>query len=223
MNTYKIGTVPHEVVVPDKEEPVVDYQQRLDYSHLVETIKSLLKKYEGTRVFIYKEHETAAIGSSCIEFDVFYVLIAPEGEEPPKCLRFKGIQGTPVKFDSFAPLSLDWVSVGKLKNKNGLDKDFAQNSDRVFLLQNKSRTFRNIDDETKARFKSVSIPFANVSPAILLGKGSTQPFDRRICLIVARTSFPRKMKKGAWMSCVQTTVAAFKARRYPARTQRVAT
>ena len=117
LNTNKIGTVPHEVIVPDKEEPVVDYQQRLDYSHLVDTIQSLLKKYEGTRLFIYKEHESAAIGSSCIEFDVFYVLIAPDGEEPAKCLRFKGIQGTPVKYDSFAPLSLDWVNVGSSKTR----------------------------------------------------------------------------------------------------------
>ena len=166
-NTFKIGTVPHQVVAPDKEAPVVDYEQRLDYSHLVEAILSLLGKYENARVYLYKEHESALVGPSLIEFDVFYALIVLGGEEPPKFLRFKGMQGKPVKFDSFTSLSLDWVNVGNLNSEPDLKEAFGQSSDRVFLLQNKSRTFRNIDDETKIRFMNVSTPLANVLPAIL--------------------------------------------------------
>lgn len=134
---------------------MVDYQQRFDYSHLLESIQSILGKYEGTRVFVYKEHETATVGPSCIEFDVYYCLIVPQGEQAPKAIRMKGLLGTPVKYDWFSSLSLDWVGVHQLKD-DALKSAFGASSDRVFLLQNKTRKFRQVDDETKTRFMTVS-------------------------------------------------------------------
>lgn len=161
--TYTMGTMPHGEDLSRKETlpgtPLVNYKEQLNYDNIPAAIETALAENPGHSVFLFKDADSASVGPAFIEFETVNMLLCPSGECPPKYVQLKSMNGY-APFHSFADLSLDWVDVGMLsvrKNLAPLLKTFsAVHQGRVYVLVNKSRKFRHVDDETLGFFKRVS-------------------------------------------------------------------
>uniref|UniRef100_A0A7S3NZS3 Uncharacterized protein n=1 Tax=Amphora coffeiformis TaxID=265554 RepID=A0A7S3NZS3_9STRA len=141
---YELGTVPHQ------QEPDGSYRHLFDHGNIMDSIETLLEENPGWDVFVYMEADSLMLHGGFCQFASFHALVVPHGEHPPKWLNTSNGED----YVPFKQLSLDWVNIGDLKDKDKLLKSWSDTTlhKRAFILHCTSRRLRYIDDETKANY-----------------------------------------------------------------------